>query len=333
MVPKQPWQLEDTENDVLADARKRKRHREWSGAVFTILIGLAGLIAGKLGLLWPRFDIFAQFTVQFIIFVGAGVAGLFSPRFKGVLAGLVAVLLLVGYGLWPSLNVQQSEALVGANEKRLKVAQFNLGGARSSPQAIFDSLHALNADVVTLVETAPNGDVILAKLKGDYPFQVNCFDSPGCELAIVSKAPLSNSRLVYAGQAIAMLKATLGPDYGDLHVVTVHTTRFPHITEQFMQFRGIAQALEVEGGPLLLMGDFNATPQSRVLRNLADRLGLSIATYLPSWPATFGVPQLAIDHIMISASLRALSPETVGQSAGSDHTPVAVVLGVLTGAH
>lgn len=332
-MPNQRGRLENTENDVGPSTPYRKRHREWSGAVLLVALGLAGLSAGRVGLLWPRFDIFAQFTIQFAVFAVAGVAGLLSPRLKGVVAGVVTLVLLVGYGLWPSFNPQQAETAIGATEKRLKVVQFNLGGERSSPQAIVDSLHGLNADVVALVETSPNGEAVLAELKSDYPFKVDCFDKPGCEMAIVSKTPLSNSTLVYAGQTVPLLKASLGPAYGDLRVVAVHTTRFPHIAEQFSQFRAIDQALEADVGPLLLMGDFNATPQSRVLQGLADQLGLKVVTYLPSWPATYGLPQLAIDHILVSSSLRALSQETVGQGAGSDHLPVAVVLGVSAGTH
>ena len=332
MALKQSWQLEDTETDHQDAADKRKRHREWSGAVVFLMLGLGGLVAGKLGLLWPRFDIFAQFSIQFAIFFIAGAVGLSTPYWKGVIAGLIAVLLLVAYGLWPSFNLQTKERTLASGELRLKVAQFNLGGERSDSQAVVSSLNAINADVVTLVETGLNGENILAKLKADYPFQANCFEVYGCDIAVVSKVPFSSSKVINAGQVVPLLKATLGAGYGGVSVVAVHTTRFPHITEQFVQFRAIARALEVEAGPLLLMGDFNATPQSRVLKDLADRLGLSIVTSLPSWPVTYGLPQLAIDHILISSSLRSLSSETAGQSAGSDHLPICIVLGLATGA-
>ncbi len=328
MAPKNPWQLEGTENQIQGTVAKRKRHRDWGGAVLFLLVGLGGLAGGELGLLWPRFDIFAQFTIQFAIFAAAGVVGLFIPRLKGVGAGLVAVLLLCGYGLWPSTNFQTTESSLAAGEKRMKVAQFNLGGQRSSPDGIVGSLRAIKADVITLVETGLNGEAILADLKGDYPFQVNCFVSAGCEMAIISKVPLANGKLIYAGQSVPLLKASLGAMYGDIVVVAAHTTRFPHLKAQFSQFRAIAQALEVDAEPLLLMGDFNATPQSRVLKTLAGQLGLTIATDLPSWPATYQLPQLAIDHILISSSVRTLSAETAGQSAGSDHLPIAIVLGV-----
>ncbi|MEP6827471.1 MAG: endonuclease/exonuclease/phosphatase family protein [Aestuariivirga sp.] len=322
------WPPEVIDHAAVAASRRRKRHREAGGAVFILLLGLAGLFAGRLGLLWSRFDLFAQFTIQFYILAAAGAVGLFCPRVKGLVAGIVAVMLVFGYGAWPSLVVPGVEKQLAAGETRLKVAQFNLGGERSDVDSIVASLKTLNADVVSLVEAQAERQDLLDKLKAQYPYQVNCFDQSGCEMAIVSKLPLSESKTIGAVPAAPIISASLGADYAGLVVIAVHTTRFPHITEQFTQFRYIAQALENKSGPLLVLGDFNATPQSRVLKEFAQRLGLKVNTYLPSWPATYGSPQLAIDHILTSSSLRALSAEEAGQSAGSDHLPIALVLGV-----
>ena len=322
------WPPEVIDDAALAASRRRKRHRESGGAVFILLLGLAGLFAGRLGMLWSRFDIFSQFTIQFYILAAAGAFGLFCPRFKGLVAGLVAVMLIFGYGAWPSLGVSVTEKQLVTGEKRLKVAQFNLGGERSDVDSVVASLKALNADVVSLVEARAERPDLLEQLKAQYPYQVNCFDKSGCEMAIVSKLPLSESNIVGAVHTLPIISASLGADYAGLVVIAVHTTRFPHITEQFTQLRFIAQALENQSEPLLVLGDFNATPQSRVLKEFAQRLGLAVNTYLPRWPATYGSPQLAIDHILTSSSLRVLSAEEAGQSAGSDHLPIALILGV-----
>ena len=322
------WPPEVIDDAALAASRRRKRHRESGGAVFILLLGLAGLFAGRLGMLWSRFDMFAQFTIQFYILAAAGAGGLFCPRFKGLVAGLVAVMLIFGYGAWPNFVGSVTEKQLVTGEKRLKVAQFNLGGERSNVDSVVASLKALNADVVSLVEARAERPDLLEQLKAQYPYQVNCFDKSGCEMAIVSKLPLSESNIVGAVHTVPIISASLGADYAGLVVIAVHTARFPHITEQFTQFRFIAQALENQSGPLLVLGDFNATPQSRVLKEFAQRLGLAVNTYLPSWPATYGSPQLAIDHILTSSSLRVLSAEEAGQSAGSDHLPIALVLGV-----
>ena len=322
------WPQENIDTAAEAALRRRKRHREWSGAILVLLIGLAGLLAGRLGILWSRFDLFAQFSIQFAILAFAGLVGLLVPRFKGKVAGLLTVMLIVAYGLLPDINFSNPDGQLVSGEKRLKAAQFNLGGERSTIAGVVASLQALDADVVSLVEVRAERADLISQLKTKYPFHVDCFDQQGCEMVIVSKFPLAQTNVIGAAGPVPMISASLGPELGGLLVIGLHTTRFPHISDQFRQFHAIAKSLEKQSGPILVMGDFNATPQSRVLREFAARLGLSVNTYLPSWPATYGLPQLAIDHILSSASLRVLSREEAGQSAGSDHIPVALVFGV-----
>ena len=53
------------------------------------------------------------------------------------------------------------------------------------------------------------------------------------------------------------------------------------------------------------MGDFNATPFSRILGVLQDSANLTRLTNLPSWPSQLGLPQIAIDHIFVSPGITA----------------------------
>jgi endonuclease/exonuclease/phosphatase (EEP) superfamily protein YafD len=79
------------------------------------------------------------------------------------------------------------------------------------------------------------------------------------------------------------------------------------------------------------MGDFNATPFSRIPGVVEVRGNLRRITYLPSWPATFGLPQIAIDHIFISPGVRQLEAARIGEAAGSDHYPVTARIAVPAG--
>ncbi len=82
------------------EPRKTRKHRDWSGALFGLLIGCAGLALGRLGQLWLRFDLFSQFSIQAFLLVVACAVALFAPRYKSLVAGVLFVFLIAGYGLW-----------------------------------------------------------------------------------------------------------------------------------------------------------------------------------------------------------------------------------------
>lgn len=108
----------------------------------------------------------------------------------------------------------------------------------------------------------------------------------------------------------------------------VHTIRFPHSQAQFRQVSEIASLIEKTPGPRLVMGDFNATPFSRILSTLASKANLQRLTWLPTWPSQAGLPQIAIDHIFISPGLKLIESPEIGEPGGSDHYPVAARIAV-----
>ena len=118
-----------------------------------------------------------------------------------------------------------------------------------------------------------------------------------------------------------------------LQVINTHLGLVPH--EQR------AQAIALAGGewtgrrnasdpPLILVGDFNATPHAQAYRTLAARFtdarrqapgpGLT-----PTFPSR--LPMLAIDHVFLDGKVRAVRAETVSgplARAASDHLPLVV---------
>ena len=308
--------------------KPQRKHRDWSGATVALAIGLFGLFLGRLGALWIRFDVFSQFSMQFFFLVTAAVIGLVMPRLKSLCTGVVFVLLVALYGLWPLLATGGAEAALAADEKRLVVGQFNIHGALIDPSRIVAAIRGLNADVVTLVEVDQQSVAVLDALKTDWPYQARCTADAECDAAIISKFPLTemSGQGQWAGPSYVMAK--LGPEFGNLTVIGVHTTRFPFARAQFMQVQALAKFLGQVRGQLLVMGDFNATPFSRVTQVLAESLDLRLLTAMPSWPADKLLPQIAIDHVFTSRGIRALSAERAGLSGGSDHLPISITLGV-----
>jgi len=122
-----------------------------------------------------------------------------------------------------------------------------------------------------------------------------------------------------------------------LQVLNTHLGLVPH--EQRAQARALAGP-EWLGGPLrrdpiVLLGDFNATPHHSVYRTLAATLGDARKTDqtrgpCPTFPSRF--PVLAIDHVFVSGGIAVKAVRAVTAPLArlaSDHLPLLVDLELL----
>jgi endonuclease/exonuclease/phosphatase (EEP) superfamily protein YafD len=309
---------------------KQKLNRDWRGAYAALLVGLVGMAGSRLGYLWIGFDVVSQFAMQFIMLTVAALLGLAFPRYKGLFTSIFFVLFLAAYGLWPhitSASPAKVEAQI-AGESQLKVASFNTLYVNQNYSGIATSILELNADVVTIIEFGADKAPVLAALKATYPYQFECIGNEDCEMAVISKLPMEKILGRGMWEGAPLLHALVHTQSGPVSVIGVHTTRFPHFRSQFKQVAGLAKYVETVQGPVVLMGDFNSTPFSRVNQTISQSLGFTRLTTLPSWPATYNFPQLAIDHIFVSSGIRPASEEQIGDNAGSDHFPVMITLAI-----
>lgn len=310
--------------------RKKRKPSGGFECKLGLLLGLCGLAASRLGQLWIAFDVFSQFTLQFAVITVAFLIGWAMPRAKLLSAFVVLVLGIVAIGAWPHLASREARVLATAQpgERAFKVASFNTLWGNQKADAVKAEVERLDADLIVLIEMDRAKRPILAQLKSLYPHQFDCFGVDFCKFAVLSKLPITDTqaRGRWAGPAYVMVR--LGPEAGGLTVFGVHTIRFPHSRAQFRQVTELARLIERTSGPRLVMGDFNATPFSRILTVLQDSANLRRLTNLPSWPSHFSLPQIAIDHIFVSPGIRQLEAGQIGEPAGSDHYPVMVRIAV-----
>lgn len=311
--------------------KKRKRNVEWGGALIGLLAGTGGILAGRLGQIWPAFDVFAQFTVQFLALAIAFSIAAFLPRRKAFAGMVMAAILCLAYGLWAQSTaglVASGPWTLNPGERALRVAHFNLFFKNNDFDAMEAEIRRLDADVITLIEFTEDKQVLLPRLQSLYPYQTDCAVMADCHLAILSKFPMARLEANAAWEGPPFISARFEGALQGLTVLGVHTTRFPHSRAQLRQVTALVKHLESASGKMIMMGDFNATPFSRVTAVVEQGLGMNRLTRLPTWPSVVEVPQLAIDHIFASQGIRVLAPQQIGKAAGSDHYPVVMTLGV-----
>lgn len=295
-----------------------------------LLAGLAALAAGRLAAIAIELDVFNHFIPQIAVVMLACLMGLVMARARLLTVLAVILIGLIGIGLWPHFASRQDKATIvaAAGERIIRVMTFNTRFESSDWRAVADEILRQNPDIVVLLEVGRGKLPLFEALDAVYPYHADCLGEDYCQNVVLSKfAFLSEeTRSEWAGPNL--VRVTLGPELGGLTVVGVHTTRPPFAARQLEQMRTLGDELAKTGGPQIVAGDFNAAPSSLMLRTLIERSGFALASGLATWPAPLGLPQIAIDHILLSPNLRIAGPARIGSPAGSDHYPVIAEIAV-----
>jgi endonuclease/exonuclease/phosphatase (EEP) superfamily protein YafD len=311
--------------------RKKPRHRQWGGAATGLLAGFLALVLGRAGHLWPAFDVAAQFGAQALsLVIGFSIAALF-PRYKALIGIVLTISLVFAYGIWPLLVSQKPNVgpfTLQPGERTVRLMQYNTWERNRDFAATVAEIKRLDPDIVALEEFDPGKREILFRLRIDYPYQYACHELPQCHIAILSRFPILATAADSGFYGLPFASVKLGGAMSGYTVVSTHTTRFPHSRAQLAQANELVKHLEKETDRLIVMGDFNATPFSRIPGVIQTGTGLNRLTSLPSWPAWSGIPQLAIDHVFVSPEIRQLANEQIGNAAGSDHFPIIVTVAI-----
>jgi endonuclease/exonuclease/phosphatase (EEP) superfamily protein YafD len=314
---------------------KQSAGRNRAGRLFcllALLFALGGLVAGRLGALWIHFDVFTQLSLHFCALAVAGIIGFLMPRARVLSVTVLMIAAILAIGIWPH-KVSETPKSLGAlapGEIGVRLATFNTWSSNADADAVAAAIESLDPDIATLMEFGPEKSRALEQLRLRYPYQYSCIGIDYCYMAIVSKEPFAGAPEARGGdwQGPAYVLARFGPEVGNLTVLGAHTLRFPHQRAQFRQIAELAKIVQSQTRPMIVMGDFNATPFSRQLATFEQSTGLKRLTWLPTWPALLNLPQLAIDHVFVSGSIRQLEEERIGDHAGSDHHPVTLLVAV-----
>ena len=215
----------------------------------------------------------------------------------------------------------------------LRVMTFNLNAFNSERGATVDAIRAAGADVVVVQEASEGWPRALEPLRRDYRYVVPADVAASQGMMIFSRFPIAQIRqLQPISEYYPYLAATLQLPFGAITLLSIHPPRPLRLGESIdrdIYFARVAQHVRSLDGPVIVAGDFTATPWSRPFAELVRGTGLTKAWSLkpwlstwPSWLPSFGIP---IDHILANGRL-AITDVRLGESAGSDHFPVIATL-------
>lgn len=152
------------------------------------------------------------------------------------------------------------------------------------------------------------------------------------DLTLVKAGALPGSHAIKGLEPRGALWVDIAIGGQRVQVLNTHLGLVPH--EQRAQARALAGPDWVGGGlrrdPLILLGDFNATPHQAVYRTLARvlrdaRACTEAKRASPTFPSR--LPMLAIDHVFISAGVEVKAVRAVTAPlarTASDHLPLVV---------
>jgi endonuclease/exonuclease/phosphatase family metal-dependent hydrolase len=236
---------------------------------------------------------------------------------------------------------------------KLKLLSWNIwGGTHFDEVAAF--LRSADAGIIALQEVIDNEEgnsaEILAKELGyqcthsihmhlPRKFLPKHADQDGTVkfgTAILSKYPIVKGEAVDLSPEASRIatKANILIDGKIIHVVSLHLKHSHYqqpLAIQDIQVKNLLSMVSAEN--TIVMGDFNAVPESSVIQKMSESLTQTDTTNTPTWPlyvegcscADGSEPKYKIDYIFTTKDMQTISSET-GSIKASDHAPISATV-------
>ena len=282
-------------------------------------------LAGYAGRWDPALEAIANFRLHLAVLAGVlgMVLGLARLRRSAGLAMLTTLIAAAGLGPFFDPAERPGEG------RSLTLLYANLRDRNPQPDALAAMLRATDADILITSETTRAVVEGAGGLRATYPYRL-VSSGPGEALrtAIWSKYPLSDG-VLYLNNTVAPTGAAALADLGGgttLGLIGAHFSR-PFERLHQVQAEALGPMAERLGHPLIVAGDFNASPWSWVVARAAEVTGTDVlGGYRVTWKGRYRTPLgplpepwgHQIDQILLSGGIGVVSVETL-DLPGSDH--------------
>ncbi len=299
------------------------------GAIISLLI--FSVLGHGGGYFW-FFDLFSHFSLQYF-FLGLCflILMLIFDRKNYLLWFLLAPsLILNSLNLYPFYMPETDARSVASGV--LQVVTINLNSSNDQIYMLKDYLKSKDPDVVLLMEITPSIGRQLSELKVQFPYGTAVMEDGNFGIGIISKFPLSNTRIHRQNNSeIPFISTEIQLAGHTIGIVAAHP--FPPLGNVGTQLRNeytnmISQFVQANKKPTILCGDFNASPWSHQIKKLMDEAALLIPRgkgLVTTWPSSLPFLRIPIDYCLTSKIVR-VTNYSRGPYVGSDHYPYEVEL-------
>jgi endonuclease/exonuclease/phosphatase (EEP) superfamily protein YafD len=228
-------------------------------------------------------------------------------------------------------DVTADAAITAANDSQtVRIFFANILATNEDYDPLWNEIAEADPDVVVLAECSRHSLKLLKALPlmAAYLHANGPLRSQHAEVVVYSKLPIKSERQNWvAGRIVQTVDIDLGSQ--TLRLIGLHSPRPmpPPAYDFYGYWKQMIPRLTMEQGPLVIVGDFNATEHSLVykqlkaggLRSAHDDRGRGYAT---TWPnGRWWLPPIRIDHAFLSHEVECESIAE-GRGIGSDHKPL-----------
>ena len=310
-----------------------KRSRKLGAKLVRCLIwfALLAFLASWFGRYLLIAEILSNFRFQLCIIFAVGLLFIVKMKLGMLLTLLTAVSLCVTAIESAWIYVPASPHMPGP--VKLRVMSYNVLVTNTNFTASLKEIRKHDPDVVALLEYANQWHDAADSLTDAYPFYHREPRWHGYGIAVFSKQPFLSHEVVQltpnaVDNPAIVTKLCMGKQ--ELQIIACHvmspTNQF-RLDLRNKQFKKLAELVNEQSVPTLLVGDFNAATNSVHLQDLIwntsmrdTRQGIGLQ---PSWPNIPWPLAIPIDHAFVTDPVH-VENRFVGQAHGSDHRPVIV---------
>lgn len=313
------------------------------GALLILATATPAILA-VLGYWVPVFDLFNH--LQLFLFFGTLTAAIAALLFGMGIAWKVFALLGFAMSAWtfaPEWLSSLAPRQPVSDVTTVKVMTHNIFGLNYDMRRVDAVIRDEDPDIVALQEFFPEQAGLGDLLKDRYPYNVRCQGGKRANIGLYAKFPFTTQMAdgecpdnAQGTQRTAHIIVTFELSSGtSFSLMTTHMDWPYPIDRQRAEFASAAEAANAVEGPLLVVGDFNSTPWSYVVKNFEASTGLTRETRnLMTFPELFTVPGgiarlepfLPLDHVFQRGMI--VSELHLAQQTGSDHLPVVFTVSV-----